>query len=89
MDAIKIYYFELAPRVVFFFKARSYSLGKTRVNLRHARPYVRMYQHGCHWTDFREICYWWAGGGLRKNKIIKKNFFENRTKNIGALYVKT
>ena len=31
---------------------------KSACCLLHVCPTVRMYQQGCHWTDFREIRYW-------------------------------
>ena len=75
-----MYYFELTPRAIFFRHVRV--VAKNACYLRNARPYVRMYQRGCHWTDFRETWYW----GLRENMPRKKKIVKIGQKYRGTVY---
>jgi hypothetical protein len=76
----QIYYFELTPRAIIFRRVRI--VAESSYYLRHVRPYVRMYQRACHWTDFHEIWYW----GLKENTPRKSKICENRTKISGTVY---
>jgi len=63
---IYIYIYDISSlRVNTHCLARSY--GRETLYLRHARPSVRMYQRGSHWTDFREIWYWELYANLSRN----------------------